>query len=180
MVEDAAAFELVFFARRSFEARAASGAGFKAIVELSITAKISRNNRATSSSRAEKWGKRFLRPSVPACSRAPPTIVKRTDAAWRTLVPWRAIPDGDTPVAHLQGRSTAMPTAKKRINITVDDDVYGALERLSAKRDQSVAGVGLSLIEEALEYQEDLHFSRVADERLAKKEKRITHARAWD
>ena len=51
-----------------------------------------------------------------------------------------------------------MPTAKKRINITVDADVYKALERLSAKRDQSVAGVGLSLIEEALEYQEDLHF----------------------
>jgi len=73
-----------------------------------------------------------------------------------------------------------MPTAKKRINITVDDDVYGALERLSAKRDQSVAGVGLSLIEEALEYQEDLHFSRVADERLAKKERRIPHDRAWD
>jgi len=39
-----------------------------------------------------------------------------------------------------------MPTAKKRINITVDDDVYKALERLSGKRDQSVAGVGLSLI----------------------------------
>jgi len=73
-----------------------------------------------------------------------------------------------------------MPTAKKRINITVDDDVYKALERLSGKRDQSVAGVGLSLIEEALEYQEDLHFSRVADERLAKKERRIAHAKAWD
>jgi predicted DNA-binding protein len=74
----------------------------------------------------------------------------------------------------------AMPTAKKRINITVDDDVYEALERLSGKRDQSVAGVGLSLIEEALEYQEDLYFSRVADERLAKKEKRIAHDKAWD
>lgn len=73
-----------------------------------------------------------------------------------------------------------MPTAKKRINITVDDDVYKALERLSGKRDQSVAGVGLSLIEEALEYQEDLHFSRVADERLAKKEKRIANDKAWD
>ena len=39
-----------------------------------------------------------------------------------------------------------MPTVKKRINITVDDKVYEALERLSGKRDQSVAGVGLSLI----------------------------------
>ncbi len=72
-----------------------------------------------------------------------------------------------------------MPTAKKRINITVDDDVYQALERLSGKRAQSIAGVGLSLIEEALEYQEDLHFSRVADGRLAKKEKRVPHDKAW-
>ena len=73
-----------------------------------------------------------------------------------------------------------MPTTKKRINITVDDDVYKALERLSGKRDQSVAGVGLSLIEEALAYQEDLHFSRVADDRLAKKQKRVPHDKAWD
>ena len=73
-----------------------------------------------------------------------------------------------------------MPTTKKRINITVDDAVYRALERLSGKRDQSVAGVGLSLIEEALEYQEDLHFSRIADDRLARKQKRISHDKAWD
>jgi predicted DNA-binding protein len=73
-----------------------------------------------------------------------------------------------------------MPTAKKRINITVDDDIYDALERLSGDRDQSVAGVGLSLIEQALEYQEDIYFSRVADERLSRKEKRIPHEKAWD
>ena len=72
-----------------------------------------------------------------------------------------------------------MPTTKKRINITVDDRTYQALEQLSGKRDQSVAGVGLSLIEEALEYQEDLHFSRIADDRLSKKQKRIPHEKAW-
>ena len=72
-----------------------------------------------------------------------------------------------------------MPTAKKRINITVSDRVYEALERLSAERDQSVAGVGLSLIEQALEYQEDVYFSRVADERLGRKQKRVSHQKAW-
>ena len=72
-----------------------------------------------------------------------------------------------------------MPTAKKRINITVDDRTYEALERLSGERDQSVAGVGLSLIEEALEYQEDVYFSRIADDRLSKKQKRIPHEKAW-
>jgi predicted DNA-binding protein len=69
-----------------------------------------------------------------------------------------------------------MPTAKKRINITVDDRTYEAMERLSSERDQSVAGVGLSLIEQALEYQEDLYFSRVADDRLGKKQKRLSFA----
>ena len=73
-----------------------------------------------------------------------------------------------------------MPTAKKRINITIDDETYEALERLSIKREQSVSGVGLSLIEQALEYQEDLYYSRVANERLRKKEKRISHDKAWD
>jgi predicted DNA-binding protein len=72
-----------------------------------------------------------------------------------------------------------MPTAKKRINITVDDRVYQAMERLSGEREQSLAGVGLSLIEEALEYQEDLYFSRVADERLSKRQKRIPHEKVW-
>ena len=73
-----------------------------------------------------------------------------------------------------------MRTTKRRINITVDHALYKALERLSDQRDESVAGVGLSLIEEALEYQEDLHFSRVADDRIAKKQKRVSHDKAWD
>ncbi len=72
-----------------------------------------------------------------------------------------------------------MPTAKKRINITVDDKIYEAMQRLSSERSQSVSGVGLSLIEQALEYQEDLYFSHVADERLGKKQKRIPHGKVW-
>jgi len=72
-----------------------------------------------------------------------------------------------------------MPTAKKRINITVDDRTYKVLEQLSSKREQSIAGLGLSLIEEALESQEDVHFSRVADARLSKKGRRIPHEKAW-
>jgi predicted CopG family antitoxin len=73
-----------------------------------------------------------------------------------------------------------VPTSKKRINITVDDDTYDALERLSEKRAKSVSHVSLSLIEFALELQEDIHFSRVADERLEWNERRIPHDKAWD
>ena len=72
-----------------------------------------------------------------------------------------------------------MPTDKKRIHITVDDDTYEALARLSAKRGQSVAGVGLSLIEQALEFQEDIYFSRIADERLKARKKWVSHDKAW-
>jgi len=72
-----------------------------------------------------------------------------------------------------------MPTAKKRINITIDDETYEALEHLSHKRKQSISGVGLSLIVQALEYEEDLYDSRIADQRLSNKEKRISHDKAW-
>jgi predicted DNA-binding protein len=50
---------------------------------------------------------------------------------------------------------------------------------LSEERNQPVAGVSLSLIEQALEYQEDVYFSRVADERLSRKQKRVSHTKAW-
>ncbi len=73
-----------------------------------------------------------------------------------------------------------MPTAKKRINVTIDDETYKALEKLSEKRAKSISSVSLNLIEQALELQEDSHFSRIADERLTKKEKRISHRKAWE
>ena len=72
-----------------------------------------------------------------------------------------------------------MPTAKKRINITVDDEMYEALELLSEKKQKSVSGTSLDLLEKAIELEEDFHFSKVADERLSKKQKRIPHTKAW-
>ncbi len=73
-----------------------------------------------------------------------------------------------------------MPTAKKRINVTIDDETYKVLEKLSKKRAKSISSVSLNLIEQALELQEDLHFSSIADERLTKREKRISHRKAWE
>ncbi len=73
-----------------------------------------------------------------------------------------------------------MPTAKKRINITLDDEIYGALVELSEKRAKSISSVSLSLIETALDLQEDRHFSDVADRRLRNREKRVSHANAWE
>lgn len=72
-----------------------------------------------------------------------------------------------------------MPTAKKRINITVDDEMYQVLESLSHKRQKSISGTSLDLIEKAIELEEDLYFSRKSDERLSKKQKHISHDKAW-
>jgi hypothetical protein len=73
-----------------------------------------------------------------------------------------------------------MPTSKKRINITIDDATYAAIERLADDREESISRTSLRLIEEALEYQEDRFFSKAADERLRRKQLRVSHDEAWD
>ena len=73
-----------------------------------------------------------------------------------------------------------MPTQKKRINITIDDATHAAIERLADEREESISRTSLRLIEEALEFQEDRHFSKVADARLKKKQRRVSHDEAWD
>lgn len=72
-----------------------------------------------------------------------------------------------------------MPTAKHRVSISPDDRVFAALAALAKARNKPVANVSLELLERALELEEDAHFSRIADDRLAKGETRISHARAW-
>ena len=72
-----------------------------------------------------------------------------------------------------------MPTTKHRISITPDEELFDALEALSKKRGRALSSVSLELIKRAMEFEEDFHFSKVADERLAKKEQRIPHSRAW-
>ncbi len=72
-----------------------------------------------------------------------------------------------------------MSLAKKRINLTVDDKTYSVLETLSEKKRQKISTVSLNLIQQALEMQEDIYFSNLADERLSKKQKRISPDKAW-
>lgn len=72
-----------------------------------------------------------------------------------------------------------MSLAKKRINLTVDNKTYSALEILSEKTQQKISTISLNLIHQALELQEDIYFSKIADKRLSKKQKRISHDKAW-
>lgn len=71
-----------------------------------------------------------------------------------------------------------MATSKKRINLTVDDDLLEELETLKELRDSpSLSAVVLDLAKEALEIQEDLYFAKIAQTR--KKEKTIPHNKIW-
>ena len=74
-----------------------------------------------------------------------------------------------------------MPTLKKRIQIPVSDKVYKELEKLAKKRDLSLSSLSHDLLEDALELQEDLYFSRVSDEALrnSKDDDLLSHEEAW-
>lgn len=73
-----------------------------------------------------------------------------------------------------------MPTAKKRINLTVEDDLFYNLKQLAKKEQTSVANISHALLERALELKEDHYFSKIGEERLSKKAKRISHEDIWD
>lgn len=73
-----------------------------------------------------------------------------------------------------------MPTAKKRINLTVEDELFANLKQLAEQENTSVANVSHALLERALELKEDHYFSRVGEDRLAKKSKRLSHKDIWD
>jgi len=71
-----------------------------------------------------------------------------------------------------------MPTAKKRINLTVDDSLYEELEKIQEIRNApSLSAVVIELAKEALELQEDLYFAKIADERT--NEDTISHDKIW-
>jgi predicted DNA-binding protein len=73
-----------------------------------------------------------------------------------------------------------MPTAKKRINLTVEDELFEELKTLAKKEKSSIASLSHALLERALELREDLYFSKVGEDRLAKKSKRLKHEDVWD
>ena len=72
-----------------------------------------------------------------------------------------------------------MPTVKHRISMTPDDELFGQLQLLAKRRKKALSSLSLELVRRALELEEDFHFSSVADERLSRREKRISHDRAW-
>ena len=71
-----------------------------------------------------------------------------------------------------------MPTAKKRVNLTIDEELYDNFDALKKFRnDSSISIVILELAKEGLEMNEDLYFVELAEARLH--EKRVSHDSAW-
>jgi hypothetical protein len=75
-----------------------------------------------------------------------------------------------------------MSIVRPRIQVTLDADTSGLLATLAQQEHQSVSATAARLIKEALEIQEELYFSRLADERhqaVLKGAKLLSHAEVW-
>ncbi len=74
-----------------------------------------------------------------------------------------------------------MPTLKKRIQIPVSDKVHKELDKLAKKRGISVSSLTQDLVEEALELQEDVYFSKLGDKAIERLDESqlVSHEDAW-
>ncbi len=71
-----------------------------------------------------------------------------------------------------------MSTSKKRVNLTIEDELYSEFEAIKElRKESSLSSVILDLAKEALEINEDLYYSKIADQR--QKEKRLSHEQVW-
>lgn len=72
-----------------------------------------------------------------------------------------------------------MPTTKKRINVTLSDDMEAVLERLAKRDEVPVATKAIQLIKIAVEIDEDDILNEIAEERDTRKVKFVSHDKAW-
>jgi predicted DNA-binding protein len=72
-----------------------------------------------------------------------------------------------------------MPTSKKRINISLPNDVHILLQELSARDDVPQATKALELLKMAMDIEEDAYLSELGEERLKKTKKYISHKKFW-
>ncbi len=72
-----------------------------------------------------------------------------------------------------------MPTAKRRINISLPKSVNTVLDKIAKRDNQPVATKALELIMHALEIEEDILWDNSAKKRDTKKATYIAHDDAW-
>lgn len=72
-----------------------------------------------------------------------------------------------------------MPTTKKRINLSVPNDLDKSLQLLAKRDEMPVATKTLHLIRLAIEIDEDEELNVIAEERKSRGGKLVTHKDAW-
>ena len=72
-----------------------------------------------------------------------------------------------------------MPTTKQRINITLNKDANQLLKTLAKRDGTPVSTKAAKLLEDALELEEDLALTAIADRRSKPKVKYVSHEQAW-
>jgi predicted DNA-binding protein len=72
-----------------------------------------------------------------------------------------------------------MATELPRVNITMDKQLFGMLSLFAKHEGSSLSAAAKELIKLGLEMQEDIYFSKLSEERLAKGGKNIPHKDAW-
>ena len=73
-----------------------------------------------------------------------------------------------------------MNIENSRIHITLEPETHSLLGEVAKKSSESLSVTAASLIERALELEEDAMLSKYGDERLQNTEKWIKHEEAWD
>jgi hypothetical protein len=72
-----------------------------------------------------------------------------------------------------------MPTTKKRINISIPDDIEAILKLLAERDEVPQATKASELLRSAIEIDEDEIFNELAEKRDIKNAKFIPHKKAW-
>lgn len=72
-----------------------------------------------------------------------------------------------------------MPTLKKRLNMSLPEDVEAAVAALAERDDVPQATKALHLIQLALEIEEDDVWNAIAEKRDTKDAKFLSHEKAW-
>jgi predicted DNA-binding protein len=73
-----------------------------------------------------------------------------------------------------------MPTLKKRLNITLPDEMRIYLKKLAVKDGVPEATKAAELLRMALEIEEDTYFATIADVRAQKRGKAVSHEIFWE
>ena len=72
-----------------------------------------------------------------------------------------------------------MPTKKRRINVTLSKDAAFFVQKLAVRDDMPIATKIAQMIEIAMEMEEDLYFSKIANERASLSKGTMSSKEFW-